>query len=102
MGYAVQLCLLRYPGFVPKSLLMIPLDRVEYISEQIKADPIEFLRFYQRPTSIREHRQEIKMRFCFTKYSIHLETELLETVTTYAKENRSITDMLYLLLRQLM
>jgi len=30
-----------------------------------------------------------------------LETELLETVATYAEENRSITDMLYLLLRQL-
>ncbi|HAQ1417381.1 TPA: Tn3 family transposase [Enterococcus faecalis] len=101
LGYAVQLCLLRYPGFVPKNLLMIPLDIVEYISEQIQADPVEFLRFNQRPTSIREHRQEIKMRFCFTKYSSRLETELLETVATYAEENRSITDMLYLLLRQL-
>lgn len=35
VDYAVQLCLLRYPGFVPKNLLMIPLDIVEYISEQI-------------------------------------------------------------------
>lgn len=101
LGYAVQLCLLRYPGFVPKDLLMIPLDIVEYISEQIQAEPVEFLKFNQRSTSIREHRQEIKIRFDFTKYSNQLENELLCTVATYAEENRSITDMLYLLLRQL-
>lgn len=62
---------------------------------------LSFYGLIKRSTSIREHRQEIKMRFNFTKYSSYLETELLKTIATYAEENRSITDMLYLFLRQL-
>lgn len=34
LGFAVQLCLLRYPGFIPTDLLAIPLDIVDFISEQ--------------------------------------------------------------------
>lgn len=100
LGYAVQLCLLRYPGFIPTDLLMIPLDIVEYISEQLLAEPVDLLKFAQRSTSLREHRQEIKVRFGFTKYSHKLEPKLLESLTSYAEENRTIPDMLFLLLRQ--
>lgn len=101
LGYAVLLCLLRYPGFVPKDLLTIPLDIVDFISGQLQTQSIELLNFLDRPTSVREHRQEIKVRFGFVKYSNGFEPELLDLLSDHAEDSRSIQDMLFLLFRYL-
>lgn len=101
LGYAVQLCLLRYPGFVPKDLLTIPLDIVDFISGQLQTQSLELLNFLDRPTSVREHRQEIKVRFGFVKYSNGFEPELLDLLSDHAEDSRSIQDMLFLLFRYL-
>lgn len=98
LGYAVQLCLLRYPGFIPTDILAIPLDIVEFIAKQISVDAVELLSFVSRPTTLREHRQEIKQRFGFTKYSNKIESKLIEILADYAEKNRSVSDMLHLLL----
>lgn len=101
LGYAVQLCLLRYPGFVPIDILAIPLEIVEFIAKQISVDAVELLSFVARPTTLREHRKEIKQRFGFTKYSNKIESKLSEILAEHAEKNRSVTDMLLLLIDHL-
>lgn len=101
IGYAVQLCLLRYPGFVPSNPKDIPLDIIEFIGEQIDVSPNEFLRFLERPTSLREHRQEIKERFRFTSYSKQYDIKLLQHLEKAAEENQSTLNMLTLLINYL-
>ncbi|HBI2046927.1 TPA: Tn3 family transposase [Enterococcus faecalis] len=94
IGYAVQLCLLRYPGFVPSNVLDIPLYIIEFIGKQIDILPSEFLHFLERPTSLREHRREIKERFQFTSFSKKLDTELLNHLEQAAEDNHSTFSML--------
>lgn len=101
IGYAVQLCLLRYPGFVPSNLLDIPLDIIEFIGKQINIFPNAFLHFLERPTSLREHRQEIKERFQFTSFSKTLDTELLKHLEQAAENNHSTLSMLTQLINYL-
>ncbi len=93
--------MLRYPGFIPKDLLTIPLDIVDFISEQLNIDSIELLLFQKRTTTLREQRQEIKEKFGFISFSKEFEKELIAFLEHYAEESRSIVDMLELLLKHL-
>ncbi len=92
---------LGYPGFVPIDILAIPLEIVEFIAKQISVDAVELLSFVARPTTLREHRKEIKQRFGFTKYSNKIESKLSEILAEHAEKNRSVTDMLLLLIDHL-
>ena len=39
LGYALQLCSLRYLGFVPEALQSIPHQVVTFVAEQLAVDP---------------------------------------------------------------
>src|SRR6266850_2966968 len=40
LGFALQLCTLRFMGFVPEDVMRIPPAIVEYVAEQITVEPV--------------------------------------------------------------
>ena len=60
LGFAVQLCLLRYPGYAlaPDGAIAEPV--IQWIASQIKSDPSAWRKYGERDETRREHFQELR------------------------------------------
>ena len=58
LGFAVQLCCLRNPGWTLGSINEIPSKVLQYIAEQLQVSPKEFEQYAQRENTRFEHLQE--------------------------------------------
>ena len=76
-GFAVQLCLLRFPGWPPKRRDRIPLPLLLYVAEQlgIQTDNIE--EYLRRQPTRSEHLQEIIDLYGFRYYDEGVGEELV-------------------------
>lgn len=63
LGFAVQLCVLRYPGWPLTEIDSIPYSVLEYISNQINVSPDDFVLYAQREPTKREHIEEIRQEY---------------------------------------
>jgi TnpA family transposase len=59
LGFALQLCALRYLGFCPDDLTTAPLSAVSYVAEQIDADAGALTAYAQREQTRTDHLQKI-------------------------------------------
>ena len=55
LGFAVQLCLVRYPGRVLRAAERLPPTLVAFVAEQIDADPLALGDYARRDQTRREH-----------------------------------------------
>jgi hypothetical protein len=55
LGFAVQLCLLRYPGWPLKEGEKPPSNLLEFVAQQIDADPDEYSDYAAREQTRQEH-----------------------------------------------
>lgn len=81
LGFAVQLCMLRYPGRPLTDLLDVPRPILTYIADQVGI-PIEHFHAYgRRESTIYEHLQRIRQVYGFHDYGffemLHLARHLL-------------------------
>lgn len=60
LGFALQLCALRYLGFFPDDLQQAPVEIVEYLAKQVKAKAEELTRYAQRAQTRTEHSRQIQ------------------------------------------
>lgn len=60
LGFALQLCILRYLGFCPDDLQQIPTQVVEYLAQQLETQADELTRYAQRAQTRTEHLQQIQ------------------------------------------
>ena len=69
LGFAVQLCLLRYPGRPLGAGEVVPLHIVEFVASQIGVDPDAFYDYARdHDTTRREHVAEIVRTFGFRPF----------------------------------
>ena len=71
LGFAVQLCLLRYPGRPLRQGENVPRPIVEFVASQVGADPDAFVSYAGgsgRDTTRREHVAEIVRTFGFRSF----------------------------------
>jgi TnpA family transposase len=74
LGFAVQLCLLRYPGRSLRAGEAVPRPIVEFVASQVGADPDAFRDYAGGPegagrdTTRREHASEIVRTFGFRSF----------------------------------
>lgn len=69
LGFAVQLCLLRYPGRAMRPGEIIPRNIIEFVAAQVGADPDAFNDYArERDTTRREHIAEIVHTFGFRPF----------------------------------
>jgi Domain of unknown function (DUF4158) len=60
LGFAFQLCILRYLGFSLDDLMQIPEAGVTYVSQQLHVDPSSLKLYGNRQKTRSEHLQEIQ------------------------------------------
>lgn len=66
LGSAVQLCALRFLGFVPDDLLGLPSDALEFLAGQVDAAPHELLAYGARPRTRADHFARVRDHLSFT------------------------------------
>lgn len=60
LGFAVQLCLLRYPGYTLASDSVLPELVIEWVVRQVQAAPESWAKYGERDITRREHAQELR------------------------------------------
>jgi TnpA family transposase len=65
LGFALQLCALRYIGFSPDDLEIIPTTAVAFAAEQLQASPAALHNYGVRSQTRTEHLQQIQLRLGF-------------------------------------
>src|SRR3954466_12395668 len=58
-GFAVQLCLLRFPGWPPHRQDRVPLPLLQYVAEQLSISTDHIEEYFHRQPTRSDHLQEI-------------------------------------------
>ena len=89
LGYALQLCSLRYLGFVPDDLRTIPRQVVTFVAEQLAVDPGGLLSYARRRRTQTDHERLVQIYLRFrraTPLDLHgLQAWLLERALEHDK-----------------
>ncbi|UOQ93332.1 Tn3 family transposase [Halobacillus shinanisalinarum] len=70
LGFAVQLCLLRYPGWSLSDIKEVSPLILSYIAKQLDIDPESFALYAQRGPTRREHLEEIRQEYGYKNFSL--------------------------------
>ncbi len=57
LGFAVQLCLLRYPGYALGTDSELPEPVILWVAKQVQAEPASWAKYGERDVTRREHAQ---------------------------------------------
>lgn len=60
LGFAVQLCLLRYPGYALGTDSELPEPVILWVAKQVQAEPASWAKYGERDVTRREHAQELR------------------------------------------
>lgn len=87
LGYAIQLCALKYLGFFPISLDSLPSLVLNYVSEQLNVNP-QLLKYYgKREQTKTNHSLLIASHLGFTKFNATVEKKLSSLLLEKALEH---------------
>jgi TnpA family transposase len=90
LGFAVQLCLLRYPGRPLRTVEAVPLPVIEHIASQVGAPPEAFAEYtLKRDVTRREHLREIMRTFGFRPFDAFAYRDLSRWLTPTAMSTDS-------------
>jgi TnpA family transposase len=84
LGFAVQLCYLRFPGRVWSLGEIVPESVLFYITSQLKLDPKIITEYSQRDTTRREHLAEIQNNFGFRSFGTTTYKQLSKWLLPFA------------------
>ena len=101
LGFAVQLCCLRHPGWTLVNTNDIPDPVLSYIAEQLKVNPKEFELYALRGNTRSEHLQELREEYGFRNYANPDYYFLLKCLMPYALENDNILRLIKLAIEEL-
>ena len=65
LGFALQLCTLRYLGFVPHDLETAPSSAIEYVAEQLNVPPEAIQSYGSRIPTRTTHLQQVQLHLDF-------------------------------------
>jgi TnpA family transposase len=87
LGFAVQLAVLRFPGWSLSDLKMIPDSVLGYIAQQVGVDPDVFSLYAQREPTRREHMEEIRQAYGYRNFTLREYRSFSQIMLKYALEN---------------
>jgi TnpA family transposase len=70
LGFAIQLAVLRYPGWPYTHIKSIPDSVIQYISKQIGASPSSLSHYPQRENTLWDHLKEIRSEYDFATFTL--------------------------------
>src|SRR5690625_1896477 len=94
LGFAVQLAVLRYPGWPYTHIKSIPDSVIHYISKQISATPSSLSLYPQRENTLWDHLKEIRNEYDFVSFNLKEYRMAFKYIHKLALENG---DAIYLL-----
>lgn len=68
LGFAVQLCLLRFPGYARGNDLAVPDPVIQWVARQIRANASAWANYGERDTTRREHLLELRAYLALTPF----------------------------------
>ena len=86
LGFAVQLCLLRYPGYGLTTDMMINLRLLQWIADQIKVNSTAWLNYAERDPTRREHLAELRLYLRLSSFKLSDFRHLLHLLTDLAMQ----------------
>ena len=95
LGFAVQLAVLRFPGWSLSDIKNIPNSVLNYIAEQIGTDPGAFSLYAQREPTRREHLEEIRQAYGFRNFTSREYQSNFRIILNYALENGNADYLLW-------
>ena len=98
LGFAVQLCLCRYPGFLPDNLSIIPISLITFISKQLGLMHEDFKNYSLREATLYEHRAELQEKFGFQVLNKKNESKLQVLLVPFIERGYQTTELLIKLL----
>ena len=101
IGFAVQLCCLRYPGWSLSNLNMIPDTVLSYIAMQIGVNPEAYIAYGKREMTRVNHLQEIRKKYGYSVFTENDSLQLESYLMPYAMENDNIHRLISLSITRL-
>lgn len=89
LGFAVQLCLFRFPGWTLSDVKEIPKSVLRFIANQIKVDPQEFQSYAGREQTKHEHMDEIRKEYGYKNFTVKEYRNISSSLLTHAMENEN-------------
>lgn len=86
IGFAVQLALLRYPGFALANNMELPAPIIEWIAQQVRGDPNAWAKYGQRDETRREHFLELRTYLGLAAFGLPDFRFLVRTLTGIAMQ----------------
>jgi TnpA family transposase len=96
LGFAVQLCVLRYTGWTLADIKDIPEALLRYIANQIKVDIEVFAYYAQREATRYEHLEEIRNEYGFSTFTAADYRKLSKYLYPHAMVNGNAIHLTYL------
>ena len=82
LGFAIQICLFRYPGWSLSDIKNIPDKVINYVAKQLQVDPIEFKQYSEREQTKHEHMEEIRKHYGFSNFFCPIISGYFTGITT--------------------
>ncbi|MBP1931914.1 TnpA family transposase [Ammoniphilus resinae] len=101
LGVAVQLSVLRYPGWSLSNIREVPKQVLGYIAKQIQVRPEEFTLYAQREATRKEHLEEIRQLYGYRNFSIRGYRALSQFILEAAMENGKTDYLIHLAINEL-
>nr|WP_238351866.1 DUF4158 domain-containing protein [Brevibacillus brevis] len=101
LGFAVQLCVLRYLGWTLSDVKEVPIQVLRYIAKQINADVKSFASYGEREATKYEHLEEIRKEYGFQTFSLSEYRSLCKHLFNHAMANGNPLHLIQLALEDL-
>lgn len=101
LGFAVQLAVLRYPGWPLSDLKVIPDTVLSYIAKQINVNPDVFSLYALREQTRREHIEEIRQEYNYHNFTIREYRILAQDLLHHAMENGQVIHLIQTAINEL-
>lgn len=101
LGFAVQLCVLRYLGWTLSDIKDIPKDILRYVAKQINVDVKEFGSYAQREATKYEHLEEIRREYGYSTFTLREYRLLSKALYPYAMANGNPLHLIQVALEEL-
>lgn len=87
LGIALQLAVLRYPGWTLFQIKEIPSQILDYIAKQIDVSPQEYTQYAKRVATRNEHLEKLRQHYCFQNFSFRTYRIIAQHTLQCALEN---------------
>ncbi|WP_134704957.1 Tn3 family transposase [Ammoniphilus sp. YIM 78166] len=94
LGFAVQLCMLRYPGWSWTDIKKVDQTALQYIAKQINVDPDTLELYPQRENTLWDHLKEIRQEYGFQAFTLTEYRTLFKSLLNTALENGDLIHLI--------